>query len=925
MATLIGQVYGYDQNGTSYHMRMDIWLDSQSIALNQSYLHVDVSAIAAGGRYDTDVRAWYGTVSAVSTATGSGGASGNAAPNFSGGSFGLGSSGTITITHKSDGTAQITGVVGWAATIPGGWFDSGFYGTGGAWSLPTIPRATTPELSASSCEAGASINIVLTPATSGFHHRVKWGMGSLANKNAGLSGGSGSAGGTDGTNGYWQTATGTRTVAFSVPIDVLKQMINSATGTLVITVDTYNSSTLIGTKTVNLTITVPSSAYPTITSVSAVEATTSPDIASLVGAFVQSFSKLKLTGSGASGKYDATIPTVQFQVRDSTPTTLFDSGEVAASTLTSGAVTSVLTMSGTLTIRVRVKDSRGYWSNWATNTVTVLAYGLPQFVDTPTVERAANRGSVTITIASPGVVTLNDHGLKTGDKVSFETTGALPTGLTLYNIYYVIVKDANSFWLATNFANAQAETKINTSGSQSGTHSLMQVDDAAGTSLLLDLNIQASSLVVSATQKNHIEWQVKYMPTEGQTGAPPYTDPGYTADDSNHVISGVTFNDILMLEEDYSVNTSYFLTIIIKDIFSTIAYYTVVSKASTLMHWNGDLGIGFGSYHDGDLEIDSAPVPWQFYEQAAQARDGVTLQRLMDAGDLSGYSGPFDFDDPALRTDALNVKHASSLGTGSPPSTATRGIVITMRRIGSGWSQVFITMGTGEYSTIYSRTYSGGAWQTWQSEYATDAQAIARTLTYKGITPAGLDAAMKDRPIQGRIPSSVGVGSGSASVAADGTVNFSGASSIRLDGVFDGTGSDIYAVYMDAVRSVDTSGTVAWRLARGGAAYTTTDYRWTYDLNNNGSAASGVAVTQPVASGTFSAKYFQVEARLWHPFKSTVALFSSDMDGIYATGALQMIRTRGSMISASGASFDGIYLNTDSGTLTGSIKVVKIA
>lgn len=84
----------------------------------------------------------------------------------------------------------------------------------------------------------------------------------------------------------------------------------------------------------------------------------------------------------------------------------------------------------------------------------------------------SSKGTVTISIASPGVVTLNTHGLATGDNIELTTDGALPTGLSVNTNYYVIYNDANTFWLATTLANALAGTKINTSGSQSGTHTL---------------------------------------------------------------------------------------------------------------------------------------------------------------------------------------------------------------------------------------------------------------------------------------------------------------------------------------------------------------------------------------------------------------------------------------------------------------------
>lgn len=79
-------------------------------------------------------------------------------------------------------------------------------------------------------------------------------------------------------------------------------------------------------------------------------------------------------------------------------------------------------------------------------------------------------GTFTVTIASPGLVTQTSHGLATGDSIYITTTGALPTGLAINTRYWIIKNDANSYWLATSLANALAGTKINTSGSQSGTH-----------------------------------------------------------------------------------------------------------------------------------------------------------------------------------------------------------------------------------------------------------------------------------------------------------------------------------------------------------------------------------------------------------------------------------------------------------------------
>jgi hypothetical protein len=84
--------------------------------------------------------------------------------------------------------------------------------------------------------------------------------------------------------------------------------------------------------------------------------------------------------------------------------------------------------------------------------------------------------SALISIATPGVVTLSNHGLNPGDGVSFATTGALPTGLSIATTYFVIPTGltANTFQLSTYIAGAA----INTTGSQSGGHTMTKTQVA---------------------------------------------------------------------------------------------------------------------------------------------------------------------------------------------------------------------------------------------------------------------------------------------------------------------------------------------------------------------------------------------------------------------------------------------------------------
>lgn len=83
----------------------------------------------------------------------------------------------------------------------------------------------------------------------------------------------------------------------------------------------------------------------------------------------------------------------------------------------------------------------------------------------------------TVTIAAPGVVTLAAHGLAINDTVLLQTDGALPTGLSVNTVYYVVATVAtNTFSLALT----KGGTAITTSGSQSGVHYLVETSKVPG-------------------------------------------------------------------------------------------------------------------------------------------------------------------------------------------------------------------------------------------------------------------------------------------------------------------------------------------------------------------------------------------------------------------------------------------------------------
>ncbi len=83
-----------------------------------------------------------------------------------------------------------------------------------------------------------------------------------------------------------------------------------------------------------------------------------------------------------------------------------------------------------------------------------------------------SNATITMTLATPCVVTWTAHGLNTGDSITFTNSGgALPASVVANTQYFITRIDANTFNLSTNFITLAAATKISTNGqSQSGTH-----------------------------------------------------------------------------------------------------------------------------------------------------------------------------------------------------------------------------------------------------------------------------------------------------------------------------------------------------------------------------------------------------------------------------------------------------------------------
>jgi hypothetical protein len=210
-------------------------------------------------------------------------------------------------------------------------------------------------------------------------------------------------------------------------------------------------------------------------------------------------------------------------------------------------------------------------------------------------------------------------------------------------------------------------------------------------------------------------------------------------------------------------------------------------------------------------------------------------------------------------------------------------------------------------------------------ELATSAEAIAGTDSTKAVTATGL-AASRLRPTQGVIPSSVAVGSGSATVDSDGLITFTGVSSLSLNDVFDGLGGDAYEVYVNA--DSGSGGTAAHlRLRSGGTDLATNSYRRTA-VYSKGSGVTQFTANSSVSfcmlSASPGAAGGQISGRtlLSGPGK-TQATTATHQSTAQASSLLWIWNE--AAVTLNTIAYDGLTLMGDPDNLTGTMKVVKIS
>lgn len=367
--SLIGTVSGSGVAAKNIYLRIYAKYTSQDIVTNKSNVSYKSTLYVSGsGTYF-----YTGNFTSKSlSGTGATSTSGDAQGNYYVGETTLCEI-TGTVTHGSSGDASVSVTAGWSSSP---WEITGSV-TGSA-TLPTIARLTTPTLSASTVTMGSSINITLTPANSTFKHKLRYDFGTLTSAANGFS------------IGADFSVQGSSTVTFTPPTTLGSQIPNALSGTGKIYCYTYTSTgTHLGTKSVNITLNVPSYT-PTVTDITFTGANL------LSSAYVAGKSTVTV-GATTATSYGASITSISSVIDGKTYSGL-------------PFTTNILT-SGSKTAKITVVDTRGKTATVESSAIQVYSYSTPTITEFA-LERQSD-GTTVIATVKGAVSAVNNKNAKT--------------------------------------------------------------------------------------------------------------------------------------------------------------------------------------------------------------------------------------------------------------------------------------------------------------------------------------------------------------------------------------------------------------------------------------------------------------------------------------------------------------------------------
>jgi hypothetical protein len=246
-----------------------------------------------------------------------------------------------TIKHNDDGTKSIT--ISASGSISGTTLES--TSLSGTATLDFIARASTIT-SASSIQLGNACSVTWTPLSTAFRYKLRFDLGELSHT-------------TDIITPI-QTTPYTYT-GYTIPLTVANQFPTAREGTMTVTLYTFYNNSQIGSessKTFSVTYPENEQTLPTVSmNLSPLSNLLSP----YNSLYIQGNSKVKATLS-YSAKYGATIVTSNITVNGKSYDSPYESD--------------ILTLSGTISIKATVKDSRGYYGTYYKE-IEVIPYSNP--------------------------------------------------------------------------------------------------------------------------------------------------------------------------------------------------------------------------------------------------------------------------------------------------------------------------------------------------------------------------------------------------------------------------------------------------------------------------------------------------------------------------------------------------------------------
>lgn len=279
-----------NHGNATWHIDLYVYVkeESQSVANNTTTLSLGMYVTTPSSGYgigqwdDVDAKSYLGTTSNTFNGT---------MPYYSGGTKWLVEGKKLTVKHNDDGTKTAEIPWYWHVNSPWGGY---VYPSGTVkHEITPIKRATTPTLSATSVQMGKAITITMNRVASAFTHTLKYTInGTTKTIASGL-----------GTSYTWV-----------VPKDLVQYIPNALSGKITITCETYSGTTMVGSKDVSFTATIPDVSVPTLSSSSvqmgkSVTITTNRETSSYTHTLKYMLNgTVKTIATGVEASYKWTVP-----------------------------------------------------------------------------------------------------------------------------------------------------------------------------------------------------------------------------------------------------------------------------------------------------------------------------------------------------------------------------------------------------------------------------------------------------------------------------------------------------------------------------------------------------------------------------------------------------------------------------------------